>query len=138
MLLRNPLLDWVANKLGSRIADRGLLVTIFATAVVLALYGCAVKIFWPSPLAGKLLGSSGLILTVAGVLQLEVSGLFDDIIEQYANSQQSPPSSVVREIIDNPDTPIRTAARNWLFFNRTTGIRFVVWGTLIQVAAIWV
>lgn len=138
MLLRNPLLDWVANKLGSRIADRGLLVTIFATAVALAVYGFAVKIFWPSPLAGKLLGSSGLILTVAGVLQLEVSGLFDDIIEQYANSQQSPPSSVVREIIDNPDTPIRTAARNWLFFNRTTGIRFVVWGTLIQVAAIWV
>jgi hypothetical protein len=49
----------------------------------------------------KWLGTEGLIATVSGVVQLEVSGFFDKIMEEYGNEEKypyGPPSRITREI----------------------------------------
>lgn len=89
----------------------------------------------------KLLGSSGLFLDIAGIIQLEVSGAFDKLIERYGDIKQypyGPPSHVTRRIIDDPDAPIKTAIRNSLFFEHRTGIRLLVAGFVLQLCAVWV
>jgi hypothetical protein len=89
----------------------------------------------------KLLGTAGLLATVTGVIQLEVSGFFEKIFEHYDNEKKypyGPPSYVTREVIDNPDRPISTWFRNTCFFNARTGFWLIVIGTLIQIAATWV
>ncbi|NCB58320.1 MAG: hypothetical protein EOM46_12645 [Gammaproteobacteria bacterium] len=91
--------------------------------------------------ASKWLATSGLLSTITGVTQLEISGLFEKLIQHYENEEQypfGPPSHVTREVIDNPDTPIRTWVRNVSFFNLKTGFWLIIGGTLIQVCAVWV
>ena len=59
----------------------------------------------------KWVGTAGLLATVTAVVQLEVSGLFEKLVRQYGNAEKYPyglPSHITREIIANPDTPIRT------------------------------
>jgi len=88
----------------------------------------------------KLLGSSGLFLDIAGIIQLEVSGAFDKLIERYGDIEQypyGPPSHITRQIIDNPDTPIRSGIRNLLFFEHRTGIRLLIAGFVLQLSAVW-
>ncbi|QLA80630.1 MULTISPECIES: hypothetical protein [unclassified Acidovorax] len=88
----------------------------------------------------KWLGSAGLLATLAGVVQLEVSGFFDKIMQEYGDEEKypyGPPSRITREIIDNPDTPTRTWLRNMLFFRVRTGFWLIVLGTLVQVGAVW-
>jgi hypothetical protein len=94
-----------------------------------------------NPCSAKWLATCGLFSTVTGVVQLEISGLFDKVIRQYENEKEypnGPPSHVTRQIIDNPDRPIRTWLRNISFFNIKTGFWLIVGGTLIQVLAVWV
>lgn len=89
----------------------------------------------------KWLGSAGLLATIAGVVQLEVSGFFDKVMEEYSDDEKypyGPPSRITREIIDNPDTPIRTWLRNVMFFRVRTGFWLIVLGTLVQVVVVWV
>jgi hypothetical protein len=91
-------------------------------------------------LAAKWLAAGGLLATAAGVVQLEVSGLFERIIEHYGNEEKypyGPPSYITREIIDNPDRPFATWVRNICFFNVRTGFWLIVVGTLVQVVAVW-
>jgi len=93
------------------------------------------------PISSKLLATSGLLSTVTGVVQLEISGLFERILNEYGNDEKypyGPPSYITREIIDNPDHPINTKLRNAAFFNTATGFWLIVVGTIIQVVAVWV
>lgn len=93
------------------------------------------------PISSKLLATSGLLSTVTGVVQLEISGLFERILNEYGNDEKypyGPPSYITREIIDNPDHPIRTKLRNAAFFNTATGFWLIVVGTIIQMVAVWV
>lgn len=88
----------------------------------------------------KWIATSGLFATVTGVVQLEISGLFDKIITHYGNVKKypyGPPLSITRKIIDNPDRPIMTWIRNKCFFELRTGFWFIVIGTLIQVYGVW-
>jgi hypothetical protein len=91
-------------------------------------------------LAAKWLAAGGLLATAAGIVELEVSGLFERIIEHYGNEEKypcGPPSYITREIIDNPDRPFATWVRNICFFNVRTGFWLIVVGTLVQVVAVW-
>lgn len=122
-------------KRNERFAFSALLITT-AVIAALALYCIAVR--WPN--AGKLSATAGLLATLTGVFQLEVAGLFTRIIDEYGNDEKypyGPPSYITREIIDNPDTPIRTWLRTYAFFRPATGFWLIVSGTLIQVFAVW-
>jgi hypothetical protein len=91
--------------------------------------------------AGKWIASAGLFATVTGVVQLEVGGLFQKIMEIYGDEEKypyGPPSHITRQIIDNPDRPFATWVRNTCFFNVRTGFWLIVVGTLVQVLAVWV
>ena len=93
------------------------------------------------PTASKWLATSGLLSTMTGVIQLEIGGLFEKLMQHYGNEEHpplGPPSRVTREIIDNPDRPIRTWVRNVSFFNLRTGFWLIIGGTLVQVFAVWV
>jgi hypothetical protein len=77
---------------------------------------------------------------MSGVVQLEVSGLIDKLIQHFGDDTRypyGPPSSITREIIDNPDTPVRTGLRNMLFFNMKTGFWLILTGTALQVVGVW-
>lgn len=88
----------------------------------------------------KWVGTSGLLATATGVVQLEVSGLFEKILTHYGDAEKypyGPPSYITREIIDNPDRPFSTWLRNTCYFNARTGFWLIVIGTMIQVVAVW-
>jgi hypothetical protein len=89
---------------------------------------------------GRLISTDGYILAVSGLIQLEISGLFEKIMDEYGNEERypyGPPSRIVREIIDNPDRPIRTRIRNVLFFRLRTGFELILVGTILQAIGMW-
>lgn len=91
--------------------------------------------------AEKLLATSGLLATVSGVVQLEVSGLFAKITDHYCDDQKypyGPPSYITQEIIHNPDAPVREWLRGLAYFNTATGFWLIVVGTGLQVLAVWI
>jgi hypothetical protein len=66
----------------------------------------------------KWVSSASVLFGLAGVVQLEISGLFERVFNEYNDEQKypgGPPSRITRIIIDNPNTPIRTELRNLLF-----------------------
>jgi|GEM_PF-1913785 len=92
------------------------------------------------PDSQKWIGTSGLLATITGLFQLEVSGLFEKIMEKFSDETKfpyGPPSHITRQIIDNPDAPLRTWFRNTFFFKVSTGFWLIVIGTIIQILAVW-
>lgn len=84
--------------------------------------------------------TSGQVLILTGLLQVEISGFLDAFLNILNNEEKypyGPPSSIVREIIDDPSRPIFNWCRNTLFFNLRAGFWFVVIGSIIQIAVIW-
>jgi hypothetical protein len=119
---------------------RFLLLLLAAALVLLALIPFSGAINSSHITVARLTGSSGLFLDIAGIIQLEVSGAFEQLIDKYGNVQEypgGPPSHITRQIIDNPDAPVRTALRNILFFEHRTGVRFLVAGFVLQLSAVW-
>ena len=91
----------------------------------------------------KLLNSSALILSIAGLIQLEITGLFEKVFNYYADQQKypfGPPSHFNRELIEthNPETPIRTWIWINLYENRMTGFWIILTSIAIQLVAIWI
>ena len=123
--------------------QRVFLLTLFLAGVgSLAFAFIMASMHWQLPHASpaKLFSSSGLFFDIAGIAQLEVSGAFEKILEKYGDETAypyGPPSHITRQIIDNPDTPIRTGLRNWIFFNHQTGIWLIVAGFVLQLCGVW-
>jgi hypothetical protein len=89
----------------------------------------------------KWMAMAGLLATATGIIQLEVSGLFDELIAEFVDEKKypyGPPSNITRQIIDNPDRPFYSWLRNIAIFSRRTGFWFIIVGTLTQVVAVWV
>ena len=88
----------------------------------------------------KMLATHAGLLQLAGLFQLEVSGLFSRVIDHYSDEAEypyGPPSNVTRRIIDDPDKPIEMAVRNALYFRPRTGFWLIAAGTMIQTILIW-
>ena len=122
-----------------KLSERFAFVALFMVTVCVGTIGVYL-LFTTHHAGGKWIASTGLLCTLAGVFQLDVSGFFDEIIEHYCNEKKfpnGPPSRITREIIDNPDRPVATWLRNTCFFNVRTGFWFIVVGTSVQLAAVW-
>jgi len=92
------------------------------------------------PYASKWLATSGLLATVSGVIQIDVSELFQRLIQEYTNDQKypnGPPSYVAREIVDNPDRPLGMMVRDVTFFDPRTGLWLIICGSIVQAIAVW-
>lgn len=92
------------------------------------------------PNSAKWLGSFGLLLTIVGVIQLEISGLFDKLVDKYGHEEKypyGPPSHITREIVDDPDSHILSWLRGVCFFDLRTGFWLIITGTVAQIVAVW-
>jgi hypothetical protein len=95
----------------------------------------------PHVTIAKLIGSSGLFFDIAGIIQLELSGAFDTVINKYSDVEKypyGPPSPITRQIIDNPDTPVWNSVQRQLFFEHRTGIGLLITGFVLQLSAVWI
>ena len=89
----------------------------------------------------KLLGSSGLGITLVGLLQIDIAGLFEKLTQHLENTSEQPfgpPSYICRQIISNPDPSRLSRLRELMLFNPKVGFWLIVSGTLLQIFAIWV
>jgi hypothetical protein len=79
---------------------------------------------------------------IAGIVQLEISGLFTHFLDKFRDEKKYPhgaPSYVTREFvaIDNPDTPIRTWFQNLFYIDKRVGFWLLVAGFFFQITANW-
>jgi hypothetical protein len=125
-------------KLGQQ---RFLIFLIMAAICLLALIPFVGAINSSHVTIAKLAGSSGLFLDIAGIIQLELSGAFDSIINKYGDSEKyphGPPSPITRQIIDNLDTPVLNRVQGQLFFQHRTGIWLLIAGFVLQLCGVWI
>lgn len=90
--------------------------------------------------AGNWLSSAGLLLDILGLVQLEISGVFDRILAalELASAEGKAPSNLVRHVIDNPDEAAwRRRARWWLFSGPKTGVQLIAAGCVLQLIGTW-
>lgn len=92
------------------------------------------------PSTSVLLGTAGLLAALSGFIQLDVTDFFGGLMREYGDDEKypyGPPSRITRQIIDNPDRPVRTLIRNILFFRPRTGFLLVCLGTALQIVSLW-
>lgn len=121
------------------IADRRLLsalliAAIACTAVTLSSlhYDCVPTAKWLNTASG--------FFGLSAIFQARSSGWFDSVLEFYGDAKKfpfGPPSHVTRQIIDNPDTPIRTWLRNILFFEARTALVLGIVSIVLWMVAAW-
>ena len=119
--------------------ERGGFVILFFATVICAVVGVYAGMTSSFRLS-RWVVTTGLLATATGVVQLDVSGFFERILDVFGDEHKypyGPPSYITREIIANPDTPVRTWLSGTCFFNPRTGFWFILIGTLMQVAAVW-
>ncbi len=89
----------------------------------------------------KLLNSLSVLLGLASIVQLKIAGWFDFVLKEYGDDEKypyGPPSHITRQIIDDPDHPVRTAIRNYLFFDASFGANLAVAGLVVALVATWI
>ncbi len=93
-----------------------------------------------SSLTSKLIQTLGLLVGLTGVVQIAISDFFNAIIHQLNeldDCNKGLPSVLIRQVIDNPDRPIKTKIRNLLFFNPKTGFWIVCISFLVEIVGVW-
>jgi len=91
-------------------------------------------------LSSKLFETSSVLFAVTGLIQLELTGFFDIILKDISDTKKypkGPPSSITREIIDNPDRPCFTYLKCLLFYKRKFGLTLLFVSSFIQLVSIW-
>jgi hypothetical protein len=90
----------------------------------------------------KFLNISALVLSLAGLVQLEITGLFEKVFNFYADEEKfpyGPPSHFTRELfeIKDPDRPIQTWLWSTTFQERNAGFLMLVVSVIIQIIGTW-
>lgn len=91
------------------------------------------------PVARWLNTASG-FFGLSAIFQARASGWFNKVLEFYGDQEKfpyGPPSHITREIIDNPDTPVRTWLRNTLFFEARTALVLGIVSIVLAMVAAW-
>jgi hypothetical protein len=80
------------------------------------------------------------MIGLTGVVQIAISDFFSEIfrqLEEFDDCNKGLPSILVRQVIDDPDRPIKTKLRNVLFFSPKTGFWIVAISFLVEIAGVW-
>jgi hypothetical protein len=110
-------------------------------AAILVACACIIGVIFADN-AVPLLATAGILFEIAGLLQLELSGLFDLTLKRYADIEKypgGPPSPVTRQLekFGNSYSPIRRTVFRALLFNLKTGLYFILGGLFLQIVAVW-
>jgi hypothetical protein len=90
--------------------------------------------------ASKWIATAGSLMTIAGLLQADVSGWFESVAAAYSDSDKypsGPPSHLTHELHAVPEDLILHGLSDILFKEQQTAFWLVVFGTLLQVLAMW-
>ncbi|MBM4285585.1 MAG: hypothetical protein FJ128_10095 [Deltaproteobacteria bacterium] len=123
-----------------KIAEKYLLIILIIITSILVFIGLVSLFLWQS-YSGKLFSTAGLVLSLAGFIQLEISGLFDRISKEYDDLQKypfGPPSFITRKIINNIERPFMTFLTNKLFVSYYTGFYLIIIGIILQALGVWI
>ena len=92
--------------------------------------------------ASRWLATSGLLFTLTALVQLEVCGFFQKLIDHFGDVERypyGPPSYITREIIDSPDQfEWLGLLRDRLFYQASTGFWLTILGVTVEIVAVWV
>lgn len=117
-----------------------ILIILTCCSLVAALVSLSPVYPEPAPSTSVLFGTAGLLAALSGFVQLDVTEFFGGLMREYGDDEKypyGPPSRITRQIIDNPDRPLRTLIRNALFFRPRTGFLLVCFGTALQIISLW-
>lgn len=109
--------------------------------IVLIIAGISCLFFSAYIASFKWFETSSVLFAIIGLLQLELTGFFDDLFKEVCDEEQfpnGPPSNIAREIIDNPDTPWLTFLKSLIFYNRKVGLSFLLISSFMQLVLIWI
>lgn len=115
----------------------------FIALIVMAacvLIGLLYSVTHKSEIVTKLINTFALLLTLAGLVQLEISGVFEKLAEIFSDDEKypsGPPSYFCREIMVSPDDDLIEKVKEQCFINPKTGFLLIVIGTVIQLIAVW-
>lgn len=101
---------------------------------------CLFKAAFSDP--SKWMNSAGLISDLTGIVQLEVSGVFEGLVAaalEHEKQTGNLPSRFVREIIATPDEDQTQFGRfeDWLKTSPKAGVAFIALGCVLQLVATW-
>ena len=117
-----------------------IIVAVLLVSAIAMIIGSGYAFFSGCSKAGAMMNAASGILALNSIAQLKESGWFDRVMDIYSDSDAypyGPPSSVVRQIIDNPDRPIWTFFRNKLFLESRTGAYFAIASIVASIASGW-
>lgn len=109
-------------------------------ASTLALLGTMYSLIADTPKPERLANTFGILLTLAGLIQLEISGVFEKLAEIFSDDEKypsGPPSYYCRETMIHEDDPLPYKLKEYFFFQPKTGFWLVVAGTSAQLVATW-
>lgn len=121
------------------ISDRWLLSVLLLAAI--ACTGVTIAgLYYEGVPTAKWLNTASGFFGLSAIFQARASGWFDSVLEFYGDDEKfpyGPPSPITREIVDNPDTPVRTWLRNTLFFEARTALVLGIISIVLAMVAAW-
>lgn len=122
------------------ILDRRIFLVLLTAAIVCTVVAVSGVHYDYVPTAKWLNTASGLY-GLSAIFQARASGWFERLLEKYGDGEKfpyGPPSHITREVIESPDTPIRTSLRNTLFAEPGTAIILAILSVVIAIIAEWI
>jgi hypothetical protein len=115
---------------------------LFVVTIVFAasLLASIVSLFWPLLPPGKLFATASAFAGLMALVQLDVAGVFEKLMDIYGDDEKfpnGPPSHITREVIWNPDTPVRSWLHAQLYFDPATGFWLAIVSLSLAVLGTW-